>query len=224
MLASKLEGKIVLVTGGSRGIGKAITKSLAKHGCKVIISSKNFSNLKATSKELNVDLFKADLRNIEEIEALTKYIIGKYKHLDILVNNAGVVYDSPLEKTPDEQINEVIDVNLKAVFLLTKRLIPYINRGGTIINISSILGKRAEENLSAYCASKSGIIGLTQSLAGELHDVDVVAICPKETNTDMIRNNYPDINPKAIDQPEDVAEKVLEVIAGKFKSGSAVDV
>ncbi|MDP6641936.1 MAG: SDR family oxidoreductase [Candidatus Nanoarchaeia archaeon] len=219
-----LKDKIVLVTGGSRGIGKAIAKSLVDEGCKVIISSQNFPILKATAKELNVDLFKVDLRNLKEIDDLSKYVISNYKNIDILVNNVGVLYVSSLEKMKDENIDEILDVNVKAIFFLTKRLIPHINKGGTIINISSGLGKKGSADLSVYSASKFAVVGLTQSLASELNDIDVVCVCPKVTNTDMITKNYPDMDPNSMDQPEDVADKVLDSIKGKFRTGSAVDV
>jgi len=217
-----LKDKVVLITGGSRGIGKAIAKSLVNENCKVIISSQNFPLLKSTAKELNVDLFKADLRNLKEIDELSKYVINKYKNIDVLVNNAGVLHVNSLEKAKDDEINETIDVNIKSIFFLTKRLIPYVNKGGTIVNISSGLGKTGIGDYSIYCASKFAVVGLTEALASELNDIDVVCVCPKATNTDMIKKV--DMGGESIDQPEKVAERVLEAIKGKFRTGSAVDV
>lgn len=148
------------------------------------------------------------------------------------MNNAGVAVVKPLTETTDEEWNRVIDTNLKGMFFCCREVLPYmiLQRSGSIINISSGAGKSGFADLSAYCESKFGVIGLTESLASEVlpYGINVVAICPGAVATQMQKEfisdeEYERRKTKMI-QPDDVAKKVLDAVKGKFRNGSSIDV
>lgn len=219
----ELKDKIAVVTGGSRGIGKATCKSLIQQGCKVIFCGKDRKNLEKAEKELkkygDIKGYVADLSKISEIKKFS----DKIKNLDILVNNAGVAYYKDFSKSSREEINQTIDVNIRALILLTKHLLPKIKPNGIIINISSGAGKSGFSGLAVYCASKFAVIGFTESLAQELENIKVISVCPGGVDTEMyagMSNHVPNL------KPEHIASKVVEICTepAKFKSGSAVEV
>lgn len=218
-----LENKVAVVTGGSRGIGKAVCKALLQQGCKVIFCGKDKENLKKAERELknhgDAKGHLADLSKIAEIKKFSDNIKG----LDILVNNAGVAYYKNFEDFSEEEINQTIDVNIRGLILLTKYLLPKMNKNGLIINISSGAGKRGFGGLAVYCASKFAVIGFAESLAQELKNVKVLSVCPGGVDTDMymaMSGRHPAL------KPEHIASKILDICANphNYKSGSAVEV
>ncbi|MFQ5710533.1 MAG: SDR family NAD(P)-dependent oxidoreductase [Candidatus Geothermarchaeales archaeon] len=191
----RFSGKVALVTGGNRGIGRAISINLAREGAKVAINyRKNEEEAKETLEEIErlggrAVLMRADLRDGEEVEKMIDRVIKRLGGLDILVNNAGFGILTPLVETTEELWDRTINVNLRGAFLTSKFAAPHMmeQRGGRIINVSSIAGVRGIKFLGAYSASKFGLIGLTQALALELapYDITVNAVCPGLVRTKM---------------------------------------
>ena len=189
------ENKTVLVTGGSRGIGKEIALKFAKQGYDVII---NYVSDKTDTEELKKELeanggkaliVKADVTNPEQIENLVKTAIETFGKIDVLINNAGITKDNLLMRMSEEEFDKVIEVNLKGTYLMTKAVTKYMmkKRQGSIINLSSVVGVTGNAGQCNYAASKAGIIGFTKSVAKELasRNIRANAIAPGFIATDM---------------------------------------
>lgn len=218
--------KNVIVTGGSRGIGRAICIKLAKEGYNVIFNySKNNTEAEKTIKECEkynvvVKGYKADIINSDECQELVRKAIDEFGSIDVLVNNAGITRDSLIMRMKDEDFNDVLRVNLSRTFYMIKAVSKYMikNRSGSIINMSSIVGLTGNAGQINYSASKAGIVGLTKSAAKELASkkIRVNAIAPGMIDTDMTRVLSEDIRNKIIDsiplkeigKPEDIANAV----------------
>ena len=218
--------KNVIVTGGSRGIGRAICIKLAKEGYNVIFNySKNNTEAEKTIKECEkynvvVKGYKADVINSDECQELVRKAIDEFGSIDVLVNNAGITRDSLIMRMKDEDFNDVLRVNLSGTFYMIKAVSKYMikNRSGSIINMSSIVGLTGNAGQINYSASKAGIVGLTKSAAKELASkkIRVNAIAPGMIDTDMTRVLSEDIRNKIIDsiplkeigKPEDIANAV----------------
>jgi dihydroanticapsin dehydrogenase len=188
----KLTGKIALVTGSSRGIGKAIAALFAKEGATVAITARDKARLEKTAKELGGVLFiPADIRKEAEVRSVINKIIERHGRLDILVNNAGIFPKiKPLHEISESEWNEVIDINLTGQFRFTKAAIPHLQKTrGSIINIASNAGLKAYENFNAdaYSASKAALVLLTKTWAIEYakDKIRVNCICPGVVETDM---------------------------------------
>jgi dihydroanticapsin dehydrogenase len=187
----KLSGKVAIITGGSRGIGKETAKILAKEGANIIITAKDAARLQASAKELNVIGIAGDIRKNQDVENVVKKTVEKFGRIDILVNNAGIFPQvKPLHEISEEEWNEVIDINLTGQFRFTKAVIPHMMKSrGCIINVSSDAGLKSFENFEAdaYSASKAALILLTKVWAIEYakHNIRVNCICPGVVETDM---------------------------------------
>lgn len=226
-----LTGQTALVTGGSKGIGRAICLALVREGANVVIAARNVSRIRETMEELKEISGKAlaiqtDVRYEEDVKNLISKAVDEYGRLDILVNDAGVAYRKRLEETTLEEYDEIMDTNLKGIFLCTKYAIPHIrnSNNGKIVNISSGAGLHGIPELSIYCASKFGVIGITQSIASELEgEIKVYAICPGGVDTDMYRSLF---GHKPQLKPEHIARKVLELVSpdSKVESGKIIEV
>lgn len=230
--------KVAIVTGASMGIGRAIAQLFAQNQINVVINSRSESRIRRAAQEIQkatghfVTAIQADVTKHSEVERLVKLTLNQFGRVDILVNNAGVVLVKPLVKTTDHEFDYIINTNLKGVFYCCKAVLPYMmsEKSGHIINISSGAGKAGFEDLSLYCASKFGVIGLTQSLAKEVskYKIKVIAVCPGAVATQMQRKfmskqEYEKAK-KFMIQPYTVANTVLDAVNDKFPSGSAVDV
>lgn len=233
-----MEGKVAIVTGSTKGIGKAIAFELANEGYNVVINSRNQKDSDKIAKKLEKTFgiisvgFQADVRDQSQVRKMVNKTIKKFHKIDVLVNNAGVLIVKTLKKTSENDWDEIIDTNLKGVFLCSKEVLPYMisKNSGYIINISSGAGKSGYAELSSYCASKFGVIGLTESLAQEVSPfgISVVALCPGSVATDMQKQFMSkeefEKRKNNMIQPSKVAKKTIEVIKGKYSSGSSVDV
>ena len=187
--------KIVIVTGASRGIGKEIAKELAIKGYIVVANyNKSENQIKELQKELleknvNIDIFKADISKRSEAKELVKYVLEKYNKIDILINNAGISQIKEFTQITDEDWNNMINVNLNSVFYMTQEVIPNMihNKKGCIINMSSIWGQIGASCESHYSVSKAGIDAMTKSLAKELgpSNIRVNSIAPGIIDTEM---------------------------------------
>ena len=222
----KLGGKVAIVTGSSRGIGKATAKLFVKEGANVTITGKDLKRLEDAAKEIgNVFPVSGDIRIESDVQNVVKKTVEKFGKIDILVNNAGIFPQiKPLHKISEKEWNEVIDVNLTGQFRFTKAVIPHMEKnGGCIINVSSDAGLKAFENFSAdaYTASKGALVLLTKTWAIEYakYKIRVNCVCPGIVETDM---TTPYLTTKSerdmaaaehplgrIGTPDDVAQAIL---------------
>ncbi len=190
-----MEKRVALVTGGSRGIGRAIAEKFAKNGYNLVINyvsdNTNLDEIKEGFSKYGVEVLleKADVSNFNECEKMVTSAIEKFGKIDTLVNNAGITRDNLLMRMKEEDFDKVISINLKGTFNLTKLVTPYMmkKRKGRIVNISSVVGVMGNAGQSNYAASKAGIIGFTKSVAKELATRNILANCvaPGFIATDM---------------------------------------
>ena len=214
-----LDGKVALVTGASRGIGLAIARSLARMGARLGLCARDHGRLEQAASELRRDgadvvAVSADVRRADEIASLVKQIEQSLGPIDILVNNAGIGYFAPIQEASEANWDAVLDTNLKAVFLLSKAVAPGMigRRSGHIVNIASLAGKNSFTGGGIYCASKWGLLGLTQCMAEDLRPfgIRVSAVCPGSVATDFSPHTGKDTSKML--QPEDVAHAVETIL------------
>lgn len=217
---SSLAGKIVLVTGAGRGIGRAVAINLAEAGCRVILTARTLDQLEQVQQEISTNggeavCIAADLTRDEEIDLLVAESSRYREPVDFLINNAGWGKRAPIIKGRREDWDQTLRLNLRAPMILAKALLPpMIAKGnGAVINIGSISGKTGEANGAAYSASKFGLIGFTQSLYEEVREygIKVAVILPGFVDTPLIPPNRQLDRSKMI-QPADVAQTVHYVL------------
>lgn len=222
-----LDGKVALVTGGSRGIGRAIAVALAREGAKVAINfagnEKAAEETKALVEQAGSEaiLLKADVSDKDADAALIDIVIKTYGKIDILVNNAGITRDSLMLRMKEDDFDAVIDTNLRSVFYLTKAAAKSMmkKRTGRIINMSSVVGLTGNAGQVNYAAAKAGVLGITKSAAKELasRGITVNAVAPGFIETDMTdvlsdtvkESLLHEIPLKRMGEPKDVANAVL---------------
>ena len=234
----EIKGKKAIVTGGSRGIGRAIALELAKRGANVGI---NYVSNEAKARETLAEierfgvkgiLLKGDVSRIEDVKNFVKKFVDEFKRVDILINNAGILSKNiNFLDVSEEEWDRIIDVNLKGTFLVTKEALPFIPNGGKIINMSSIAGKMGGTVGAHYAASKAGVIGLTFALASELakRKITVNAIAPGPVDTELITEEIKERLSKVtplgrIATPEEIAKTALFLIENDFVDGEVIDV
>ena len=230
-----LQNKTAIVTGASKGIGKAISFDLAKNGCNLFLISRTEKDLEKTKKEIletynvKVHFFSADIKNFDEVKDIFGKIFNIENKIDILVNNAGITKDSILARMTENDWQEVIDINLSGYFNCCKHIIKNMirNKYGRIINISSIIGSNGNSGQINYAASKAGLKGLTKSLSKEVgaRNITVNSISPGfiETNmTEELKDSnkkkfLSNISLKRFGSPDEVA-KLVSFIASDDSS------
>ena len=217
-----LKRQTALVTGAGRGIGRAVAAALASAGADVYLAARSVSELDAAAESIRRDGGKAtavpaDLEQEREIESLFERIRGESGRLDILVNNAGVGRFGPLIDFPAAEFDTVMRVNTKAAFLCCQQAMKIMvpRRSGYIINVCSVVAFKGYPGQAAYTASKHALLGLTKSLAVEAQedDIRVSAILPGGVDTQMVAQARPDLDPKVLLQPEDIAAAVLYLLS-----------
>ena len=221
-----VDGKVAIVTGGSRGIGLAIAELLAREGARVVICARNIDRAKNAAAQLresglDVDAFQADVGDRESVNNLVKEVLSLQSRIDILVNNAGVTADALLLRMNDEQWDQVIRTNLTGVFHCTKVVAKQMlkQRWGRIISISSVAGLVGNPGQANYAASKAGVVGFTKSVARELASRGITAnvVAPGFIITDMTENLSEETGAKLLERiplarfgsVEDVARAVV---------------
>jgi len=225
-----LKEKVAIVTGGGKGIGKAIVQELAFRGCRIAIPDIDIESAESVAGEIEqsggeAEALKTDVSNSTEVEEMIGKVIEKYGRIDILVNNAGITRDNLLMRMSEEEWDIVLKINLKSAFLCTKHVIrPMMKqRSGKIVNISSVVGVMGNAGQVNYASSKAGLIGLTKSAAKEVasRNVQVNAVAPGYIETEMTVNlpeeikagyliNIPSKRPGS---PEDVARVVSFLVS-----------
>jgi 3-oxoacyl-[acyl-carrier protein] reductase len=215
----RLAGKTAVITGGARGLGGAMSKLFAEKGAKVIACDVG----EPQAVYDNVEFYKVNITDVEACKKFFDYAAEKYKKIDVLVNNAGITRDAMTKKMTDEMWNAVIDVNLKGVFNLTRLIGPHMEEtgGGSIINISSVVGEYGNIGQINYAASKAGVIGMSKTWAKEFArkgaPVRCNAIAPGYIMTDILKTVPQDLLDKfaaatmlgRLGRPEEIAGAAL---------------
>jgi NAD(P)-dependent dehydrogenase (short-subunit alcohol dehydrogenase family) len=234
----ELDGKVAIVTGGNSGIGRAISRVLAREKAKVLIGARNEETGAKTVEEIKqrggvATFIETDVRDSSQIRRLIDRALEMYGKIDVLCNNAGLELMKSLVDTTEEEWDFIMNTNLRSVFLASKYALPHMikKRSGVIVNISSQIGVVALENWSAYCSTKAAIIMLTKVMALEYvkHGIRVNCVCPGAIDTPMVdRETAVESDPDRarrtmaskhpigrIGTPEEVAEAVLFMVSDK---------
>jgi NAD(P)-dependent dehydrogenase (short-subunit alcohol dehydrogenase family) len=215
---SVLDGKVAVVTGASKGIGEATARLLAEAGARVA----------GCARHATGDTVACDVGNAADVDRFVADVLNRLGPPDVLVNNAGIAARGRLDETPIQTWDAVMDANLRGTFLVTRGFLPAMRarRAGRIINVASISGRQGTANLTAYCAAKHGVVGLTRALAEEVREdgIAVNAVCPGSVDTEMLRVGMPGAKPDM--SPGDVANVIiyLAAYAPPALTGSCVDV
>ena len=231
-----MNNKVVLITGASRGIGRATAEFLFNEGYTVIANYNKSEDKALELKEKNIDIFKADVSKRDEVKKLVDYVLTKYGKIDVLINNAGIDQSKVFQDVTDEDWNNIIGTNLYSAFCVSQEVLPNMinNKLGCIINISSIWGLVGASCESLYSISKAGIDAMTKSLAKELgpSNIRVNSIAPGCIDTDMnknlsieeleeIKNETP---LQKIGKPEDIAKCIKWLIEDNFTTGQIISI
>jgi NAD(P)-dependent dehydrogenase (short-subunit alcohol dehydrogenase family) len=249
-----LIGKVGIVTGAARGIGRGIALGLAREGMQLLLVDLAKNELGPVAEEIKALnrralALEADVTSSEAVQKMAETTISAFGQIDVLVNNAGVIVVAPFTELREEDWDKVLNVNLKGTFLCCRAVVPYMiqKKCGRIVNISSVAGKKAPPFIAAYSASKFGVIGLTQALAQELgvHNITVNAICPGFIDTFMWQQhlspafaNIMGVLPEQVveaftkanvplqrpQSPEDIAQCVVYLCKADNVSGVALNV
>jgi len=219
-----LKGKIALITGGSRGIGRELASRFSQEGIHVAIVGRDEKELKNTADVVkkngtDVLIIKADLKDKNSPANIISEVIKKFGSLDILINNAGFAINKPFEKhTPDEW-DDLIAINSRAPFFITQAALPLLKKSSVpaVINISSAVGRLGYPDQAAYTASKHALMGWTKSLAKEVQKdgIRVHVIAPGGVATDMIAKMRPDIKKEDLIQTKEIADIVMMLLSMK---------
>ena len=227
-MAEKLAGKVAIVTGASRGIGRAISTALAEEAATVVLAARSIQELQKTAGQVtkaggHAKTVHVELTKEQSIRNLIQVTGEKLGRLDILVNNAGVTHSAQLENTSTEDWQRCFSINALAPFILCREALPLLKKSESahIVNIASVVGIKGYPHQSAYTASKHALRGMTMSLAEELKgsNIRVHLLCPGGVDTDMVDNVRPDIAKDELIKPEEIAELVLYLVTHK---GNAV--
>jgi NAD(P)-dependent dehydrogenase (short-subunit alcohol dehydrogenase family) len=228
--------KTVLITGGSKGIGKCLALSFRKEMYNVIITYNNSSESARELETIGIIIYKMDISNFDECSNVLCNILKSHT-INILINNAGILSNSLFHKMQPNEWCKVITTNLESLFYITKPVIIQMlenKNGGKIINISSVYGLKASKGQSNYCSSKFGVIGFTKSLALEYSDKNILVncICPGLVDTDMISTINPVIKNKLIDNllikklipPIEIYKTVKFLVDSNYITGTTISI
>lgn len=231
----QLQDKVVVVTGASRGIGRATATLLAKHGARVIGCGVNLDEKVGSFLEdlpaelaLRCGFARCDVASSKDVERFARQLVTTFGVPDVLINNAGVVVRGPLEDLDDAAWQHMMNVNVSGTFFMTRAFLRAMKMRGTgrIINIASIAGRQGTAQLVAYCTAKHAVVGFTRALAEELRgtQIKVNAVCPGSVDTEMLQIGMPGGTPNMA--PHDIANVVLYLASASplAMSGSCIDI
>ena len=209
-----LRDKVIAITGGSQGFGKAVAQAFILEKCRVIISSKDKERLETASRELPADYFEADVTSLDDMRKLAEYVFKKHATIDYWINNAGIqIAPSLVEAVDIQRLHQLFEVNFFGYFYGCQAVLPYMKKqnNGAIININSTAGLEGKPAISAYSSSKFAIRGLTESLRKELKDsnIKVYGVYPGGMKTDIYKEKYP-VDLQDYMEADTVAKKVVE--------------
>ena len=222
-IMQNLKGKTALVTGGGRGLGKAVALALAAEGVNVAITGRNENNLKSVVAEIESKGVKSsysvfDVTDKKQVFASLKKLQNDFGKFDILINNAGIAAFGGILEMDDEQWEDIVKTNLFGPYYVVKAVVPGMveKKSGDVVNISSTAGLKGNALTSAYSASKFGLIGMSESMMFELRkqNIRVTTLTPSTISTDMAKTDLKitDGNPEKVLQPEDFAELVVDLL------------
>ncbi len=216
-----LAGRVAIITGGGRGIGRATALALAQAGAKVVLAARTDTEINDVADQVRALGSEAlavatDVTDKAQVENLFQQTIRTFGQVDILVNNAGVAIHNPISKIDEADWDLNITVNLKGTFLCTQAVFEHMcqRQTGYIINVSSGAGKKGYAGYGGYCAAKFAVGGFTEVTAeeGKPHGVKASVVCPGPTDTRMRRDNHPDDVLEHLSMPEDIADAILFVV------------
>lgn len=227
-MTERLEGKVAIVTGASRGIGRAVSISLAQEAATIVLSARSIPELEKTAQEVveaggKAKIVVTELTEEDSIKNLLKESEKTFGRLDILINNAGITHSAKLEETKTEDWERCLWVNARAPFILCREALRLLRKSNPahIINIASVVGVKGYPLQSTYTASKHALRGMSISLSEELRgsSVRVHVLCPGGVDTEMVSRVRPDIKKDELIGPDEIAELVLYLVT---KKGNAI--
>ena len=227
-MTERLAGKVAIVTGASRGIGRAVGITLAQESATVVLAARSIPELKKTAEQVvgaggKAQIIVTELTDEDSIKNLVRKTAEQFGRLDILINNAGITHSAKLEDTTTEDWDQCHRVNARAPFILCREALSLLRKSNPayIINIASVVGVKGYPLQSAYTASKHALRGMSISLAEELRgsSVRVHVLCPGGVDTELVDNVRPDIKKEELIGPDEIAELVLYLVTHK---GNAV--
>jgi 3-oxoacyl-[acyl-carrier protein] reductase len=227
--------RVVMITGSTRGIGFATAAEFLKNGDRVVVFCRHRGHVLEAEKLLvsfgppeNIMALVGDVRSGKDVKRIVGRCLKHFGRLDLLVNNAGIIAYKTVDNTSEKKWDDILDTNLKGTFLFIRQAVPVMKKqgSGTIINISSALGAVGEANFSAYCASKFGVIGLTQAVADETEGsgIKVYAVLPGAVNTTILKGADLKLEPAGLMAPEYMAGRIFDAAKGKRKTGTLFEV
>ncbi|MHC4221240.1 MAG: SDR family NAD(P)-dependent oxidoreductase [Planctomycetota bacterium] len=223
-MKARLDEKVAIVTGASRGIGSAISIALAAEGAKVVLAARAVEKLQQTADRIKnlgstSQIVTTELTDEDSIKALVEKTNEKFGRLDILVNCAGITHSAKLQETATADWDRCMQINARAPFILCRQALPLLKQAsaGYIINIASVVGVKGYPSQSAYTASKHALRGMTISLSQELRETNIRVhlLCPGGVDTDMVQQVRPDIAKQDLMKPEEIAELVIYLVTHK---------
>jgi NAD(P)-dependent dehydrogenase (short-subunit alcohol dehydrogenase family) len=227
--------RIVMITGSTRGIGFQTAAEFLRNGDQVIIFCRHRKHvreavdpLSSISHPKNILGLVGDVGKAADVKRILAQSLKKFGRIDILINNAGIGAHKPVEKTSEREWDNILATNLKGPFLFIRQVLPLMKKKGrgVIINISSGLGVEGVSHFSAYCASKFGLVGLTEVVADEVlgSDIKVYAVLPGAVNTKFVSDIGLQVDPSGLLAPEYLGKRIFEAAEGRRKSGQLIEV
>ncbi|MBE6363569.1 MAG: SDR family oxidoreductase [Lentisphaerae bacterium] len=219
---TELKNKVAIITGGGGGIGSAVAQTLAANGMKIaLLGGNNLEKLSATAdavrKYSDCLVIPGDLTDMEFLSGAVSQAAEYFGKIDTLINNAGVAQNTPFEAVSVAEFDRIMAINTKVPYFLTQFTLPFLRKSdaAAVINIASVVAHAGYPQQSVYTASKHALLGMTKSIANELHkeNIRVHAISPGGVYTDMVKISRPDLSPDGMIMPEDIAEIVLFFLA-----------